>query len=409
VTSRPPVPSAPARLAACLWSLTVAALAGSLVLGALNLRAGVPDVGTEFAFLVLFGALALAIATVGALVAARRPENAIGWVLVLGGLPLAASGLLEEYAVHALITDPGRLPAGELAASVSEWIFVPPLFAVSALLLLLFPDGRLPSARWRAAPWLTGLGVGAFLAGEALAPGRLSEEPFREVVNPIGLEGAGALLEALALVGLAAMAAAVPVAAWAMIRRLRRARGAERQQLKWVASAAALFAAVCAIGVGAVLAGDELIGPVAIVLTFPAIPIAAGYAILRHRLYDIDLVVNRALVYAALTALLAGAYVALVLLLGQALGPVTRESDLAIALSTLAVAALFRPVRRRVQGFVDRRFYRRKYDAERTLEGFGALLRAETDLEALRAGLTGVVRQTMEPAHVSIWLRERTR
>jgi hypothetical protein len=396
------------RLARSLWALTVASLAASFVLGALNLRSGVPDVGTELGFLVVFGVLTLAIATVGALVAARRPANAIGWVLVVGGLPMAASGVLEEYAVHALVADPGSLPAGDLAASVSDWIFVPPLFVISALLLLLFPDGRLPSARWRPAVWLTGAGAAALVAGEAFAPGRLTEAPFQEVTNPIGIAGAGSLTGALTLIGLAGMAAGVPVGAIAMVRRLRRARGAERQQLKWVASAAALFAVVCLIGVGAILAGDDFVSPTLIVLTFPGIPIAAGYAILRHRLFDIDLVINRALVYGALTALLAAAYLGSALLLGLALAPLTSGSDLAIALSTLAVAALFGPARRRVQAAVDRRFYRRKYDAERTLERFAARLRAETDLDALRLELTALVRETMQPAHVSLWVREQT-
>ena len=189
-----------------------------------------------------------------------------------------------------------------------------------------------------------------------------------------------------------------------MVVRLRRSRGEERRQLKWVASAAALFAAVCLVTAATVEQETGDVGQIAVLLAYSAIPVSAGYAILRHRLYDIDLVVNRALVYGTLTATLAGAYLGLVLLLGVALSPLTERSDLATALSTLAVAALFRPARSRVQALVDRRFYRRKYDAARTLERFGARLRAETDLDALPGELTGVVRETMQPAQVSLWL-----
>jgi hypothetical protein len=210
--------------------------------------------------------------------------------------------------------------------------------------------------------------------------------------------------EVLWIVGLAGTAVAIPIAAAAMIARLRRARGVERQQVKWVATAASIFAAGVLGTMVGVAAGHVDVAAL-MILTFPLIPAAAGVAILRHRLYDIDLVINRALVYGALTALLAATYVGLALLLGLALEPITGGSDLSIALSTLAVAALVRPARRRVQTLVDRRFYRRKYDAQRTLERFAARLRAETDLEALRAELTAVAQETMQPAHVSLWLR----
>ena len=404
-----PLTRPPAALAAwALWWLTVAILVAALVFALLNTSATVPDRAGSLTFLIVFSALTLVIVTVGALVASRRPGNPVGWVLVGGPVPMALSSLFEEYAVHALFTETGALPGGAVLASLSEWMFVPPLFLIPALLLLLFPDGRLPGRRWRPAGWLAVTGGALFAVGTALAPGHLSDTPFDRVTNPLGVEGAEAVLGALAAVGIIALAASVPLGAAAMIVRLRRSHGLERQQLKWLSAASGLFALSCVVGVAAFVAGND-VGPVLVVLTFPAIPIAAGYAILRHRLYDIDLVINRALVYGALTAILAGAYLGLVLLLGLALAPLTSQSDLAIALSTLAVAALFQPVRRRVQTLVDRRFYRHKYDAARTLERFGARLRSETDLDALRSALTGVVRETMQPAHVSLWLREGAR
>ena len=408
MTARP-LNRPPAALAAwALWWLTVAILVAALVFALLNTSATVPDRAGSLTFLIVFSALTLVIVTVGALVASRRPGNPVGWVLVGGPVPMALSSLFEEYAVHALFIETGALPGGAVLASLSEWMFVPPLFLIPALLLLLFPDGRLPGRRWRPAGWLAVTGGALFAVGTALAPGHLSDTPFDRVTNPLGVEGAEAVLGALAAVGIIALAASVPLGAAAMIVRLRRSHGLERQQLKWLSAASGLFALSCVVGVAAFVAGND-VGPVLVVLTFPAIPIAAGYAILRHRLYDIDVVINRALVYGALTAILAGAYLGLVLLLGLALAPLTSQSDLAIALSTLAVAALFQPVRRRVQTLVDRRFYRRKYDAARTLERFGARLRSETDLDALRSALTGVVRETMQPAHVSLWLREGAR
>jgi hypothetical protein len=248
------------------------------------------------------------------------------------------------------------------------------------------------------------LAAAAATVDAALGP-TLDDAPFAGVANPLPVDVPEAALAPLSWVGWPGMILGLILAAVAMIRRLRRSRGVERQQLKWIATAAALLPAASLAGVASFYSGYDELGGIVVTLAFIPIPIAAGYAILRHRLYDVDLVINRALVYGTLTAILAGAYVGLVLLLGLALAPLTRQSDLAIALSTLAVAALFQPVRRRVQTLVDRRFFRHKYDAARTLERFGARLRSETDLDALRAELTGVVRETMQPAHVSLWLR----
>ena len=398
--------SAAWRTAWGIWAVTLAAGAGELVFSVLNRDTDTPggtDVGVPVQ-VVLTVAL-LAVVTIGALVCARQPRNPVGWILVACVGPLALTGLAETYAVHALYTDPGGLPGGEAVAWAGSWLYIPCFLAMPALLFLLFPNGRLPGPRWRIVAWLVVLAAASATIDSALAP-ELEDAPFIGVDNPLPLDVPEAALAPLSWFGWPGMMLGLILAAVAMIRRLRRSRGLERQQLKWIAAAAAILPPASLVGVASYYGGYDEFGGILVTLAFVPIPLAAGYAILRHRLYDIDLVINRALVYGSLTAILAGAYLGLVLLLGLALGPLTSESDLAIALSTLAVAALFQPARRRVQTLVDRRFYRHKYDAARTLERFGARLRSETDLDALRGELTGVVRDTMQPAHVSLWLRE---
>ena len=391
------------RLAWGVWALAVALYGAALLLAALNRDDHTREEGS-FVFLLLFGLAAVAMGAIGALVAARRPGNAVGWILVVGSAVVALTGFAEEWAIHTLFDAPGALPWGIEMAWLTQWTFIPALVQVPALLLLLFPDGRLPGPRWRPALWLAVATTVTLAVASALAPGYGGYDQFEGVPGPFGLEGAREAGELLSAVGFAGTAVAIPIAAAAMIVRLRRSRGVERLQLKWIASASAIFALAVVAAVAGLATGQEWVA-VFMILSFPLIPLSAGVAVLRHRLYDIDLVINRALVYGSLTALLAASYVGLVLLLGAALSPVTSGSDLAIALSTLAVAALFRPIRGRVQTLVDRRFYRHRYDAARTLERFASRLRAETDLEALRAELLGVVRESMAPAHVSLWLK----
>jgi hypothetical protein len=395
-----------ARLAWSICAVIVASIAGLVVLSVLNRDTDIPGGSdADVLYNLALGAALVAVAPVGALVCSRRPGNPVGWILLGAAGPLALSGLANEYGVHALYTDPGGLPGGEAAAWLSEWVYIPSLLAMPALLFLLFPNGRLPGPRWRPVAWLVVLAAAAATVDAALGP-TLDDAPFAGIANPLPFDVPDAALAPLSWVGWPGMTLGLILAGVAMISRLRRSRGVERQQLKWIATAAALLPLATLAGVATFYAGYSGLGGALVTLAFVPIPVAAGYAVLRHRLYDIDLVINRALVYGTLTAILAGAYVGLVLLLGVALAPLTNQSDLAIALSTLAVAALFQPVRRRVQTLVDRRFFRHKYDAARTLERFGARLRAETDLDALRAELTGVVQETMQPAHVSLWLRE---
>jgi hypothetical protein len=255
--------------------------------------------------------------------------------------------------------------------------------------------------------WLALTGIGLIVVGYALRPGPL-DDPFDSVSNPLGV-GSFDLMDALTGFGWMFMAASVALAALAMSRRLRRSHGLERQQLKWLALAAAIAGAAIVADAFSYFAGvDGIEQPrqVVLALGFCVFPVAAGAAILRYRLYDIDVVINRALVYAALTAVLAAAYVASVLLLQVLLSP---SSGFAVAGSTLAVAALFGPARRRIQELVDRRFYRRKYDVQQTLESFSARLRDEVDLDALSAELHAIVMNTMQPSHASLWIRETAR
>jgi hypothetical protein len=355
----------------------------------------------------IFGTALLTFPTVGALVASRRPENSIGWIFAGLGVTFAIAAFAGEYAVYALLTEPGSLPAGEAMAWLQSWLFLAPLILAGTLLLLLFPNGHLPSRRWLPVLWFALVGIALGLIGEMFTPHVL--EGFESVENPYAVGGAGAenVLEWVANVAFIVMFGAIVASAVSLVVRFRRARGLERQQLKWVASAAGLVGVAFASGpllfwwLGDV--GDAGWEPF-LLFSVAAIPVAAGIAILRYRLYEIDRIVNRAVVYGAATAGLAGLYFGLVVALQQIFSSFAGGSDLAIAGSTLAVAALFRPARRWIQGLVDRRFYRHRYDAQRTLDAFAARLREEVDLAQLGSELRSVVAETMQPAHVSLWI-----
>ena len=395
---------AAARLGWSLWAICVVLTLASLVLAAIDWRVPVAGSGsisnTVYAFLEVGF---LAFPTVGALVAARYPGNSIGWIFCAVGVTVTASGFAQEYGVRALIADPGSLPLGVEMAWLSEWLFLPGLILAGTLLLLLFPDGRLPSPRWRPVSWLAGVAIVALSLSSALEPGPLPEDPFKFVQNPFGVEGVKTLIGTLAVFWFVMMAVGV-AAAFALARRFRRARAEERAQLKWFALAGALLVASIVLSAITFKYAAE-IGQVLILIAAISIPVTAGVAILKYRLYEIDLIIRRTLVYGALSALLAGLYFGIVLALQQAFSPITQGLELAVAGSTLAVAALFRPARRRIQDIVDRRFYRSKVDAARTLEAFSARLRREIDLEALSGALRSAVDETMRPAHASLWLR----
>jgi len=384
------------RLAWTLCALTWLAILAAWILGLLSGSEARPEEQRSLSEIFLGGAADLIFATIGALVTVRHPRNAVGWISCVAALAMALSLFTGEWAFHALLAQPGSLPAGETMAWLTEWIWIPTMMVVNTL-LLLFPNGGLPSPRWRPLPWLAGVGMTGVALHEAFSPGRLDYFPLE---NPFALGGTGgdvaaALAVSFALVNIAAVASAASLAV-----RLGQASGDERQQLKWLASG------------GVVLVVGILASNLAVDSDLPAfaglvaVAVAVGVGVLKYRLYEIDVVINRTLVYGALTMSLAAVYVGSVLLLQLALDSFTKGSALPVAASTLAVAGLFRPARGRIQGAVDRRFYRRKYDAARTLEGFGGRLRDEIELDALGSELRKVVRETMAPAHVSLWLRD---
>jgi hypothetical protein len=338
-------------------------------------------------------------ATVGALVFARVPRNPIGWIFLGVGLLAGLNALLAGYADSALLAGAGSKRLGEVSADATRWLWAPVSLIPVTFGLFLFPDGRLPSRRLRALPWLAGVGIVALSAFVGLSS---ADEGWRAGGDAQADEHTGAGLVVLGVLSTAVVPALIGSVA-AVILRFRRSSGEERQQLKWLTYGGSIAAVVLFVA-GTAFDGKAGTGVVE-AAALASIPLWIGIAILRYRLYDIDVVINRTLVYGALTATLALAYLGGVLLLQLALRPLTESSDLAIAGSTLGVAALFRPARSRIQAMVDRRFYRRRYDAQRTLEAFSTRLRDQVDLGALNSELSAVVRETLQPAHLSLWLR----
>jgi hypothetical protein len=342
-------------------------------------------------------------------IAPRTPsDNPIGWLFCAVGLLFAVTHFTAEYAIYTLLAAPGsQLAGGEAAAWLTSWLWVPQLGSV-VLVVLLFPDSRLPSRGWRWFAWLSVLLVltGALLC--ALSPGpTIALGPIN---SPLGVESlpndAYKSVERV-------MNALIFVAVVSLIIRLRRARELERQQIKWFVYATVLMISggILTYPVSEVIGSVWLrwISFVPFIVGVISIPISMGIAILRYRLYDIDVLINRTVVYGTLTATLVALYFGgIVLLQGLFVALTGEQSTLAVVASTLLIAALFTPLRRRIQSFIDRSFYRRKYDAVKTLEAFSAKLRNETDLEALSDDLVGVVAETMQPAHVSLWLRCET-
>jgi hypothetical protein len=364
----------------------VGVLVAPFLLVRASVRFTVVDVASSAAFITvfaLFGGL-------GMLLATRRPDNPIGPLFAFAGAFMTAGSLLGVYAEAGL---PGRI----WALWLSEWV---PFLAIPLvpLILLLFPDGNLLSPRWRLVAWSAALSAPWLALGTAITPGDIADTG---VVNPLGVEaiaseelleegGVGWLLLLLAFVG----------SAVSLVLRFRRSRGLQRQQMKGLALAALLLG-------GAWVAVSSLwttLGEAVYLVLIPgfaALPVATALAILRYRLYDIDRIINRTLVYGAVTTMLGAAYAVIVTVAGTVL----QGSDVVTAAATLTVAALFQPLRRRTQGFIDRHFYRRKYDAAKTVDSFSSRLRDEVDLETMRADLLSVVQETMQPRRVSLWLK----
>jgi hypothetical protein len=404
-------------LAWALCGLTVTVAVAIAVLAVVDPNAGGPEhvgpsgptaqdkaEGGYVPYAVLTAIVFSAFALVGAIVAVRRPRNPVGWFFGAGAFLWALGVLSSGLYWHMAFGRPDPPAAADYVAWLGTWSFLPAFTLLLALVPLLFPTGAAIGPRWRVVGWTAAVAGGLATLSNAFAPGPLDTADFPWVDNPFGIEGLG--LGTLADVSFVAVGAAALAGLASLVVRYRRARGIERLQLRWVAAAGCLLV-VGAVG-GEVASGwlGSGAGWAAILVGLLLLAIAVAVALLRYRLYDIDVVINRTLVYGALTATLAATYVGLVLLLQLLLSP---GSDLAIAGSTLAVAALFHSARTRIQAAVDRRFYRRRYDVARTLERFGARLRDEVDLDALGAELRWVVAETMQPDHVSLWIREPSR
>jgi hypothetical protein len=389
-------------LAWSLWALSLALTALSLLLLILNLSHPDVPVYSFWAENVLFS---IGYSTVGAVIVPRMsPKNPIGWLFCAIGLLWAVIHFIGAYAIYSLLAAPGSLPAGELASWLYTWPWVLGLGLI-VFLSLLFPNGRLPSARWR---WFARISAILTLVGMALAafsPGPIVVG-LPAIHNPLGIEGLPNAYKSVQVL----MLVLIGISVVSLVVRRVYARGVERQQTKWFTYAAAVAAS------GAILKfiiSEPLelvwLGGVAyalVLIGLASMPIAMGIAITRYRLYEIDLIINRTLVYVSLTVTLVALYFGGIVVLQRAFVILTgQQSTLAVVASTLLIAALFTPLRRRIQSFIDRHFYRSKYDARKTLEAFSATLRDETDLEALNSELVGVVRETMQPAHVSLWLR----
>lgn len=367
---------------------------------------------------IFYDLVLLAFVTVGAFVASHRPGNPIGWIICLAALIWVLSDFALEYAVYALITAPGSLPLGVFVGLLGTVGRGFAWFPILTFLLLLFPNGHLPSSRWRPLAWL--------ISGLLLAypftllfdptPFVNSDQRLAAVHNPLGIPGTGALfdhLNTLVTVGLFASAIACIIS---VIIRFRQAKGDERQQLKWLAYGTFLSLLIIVFIVIVMFTNVNAGFAPSVLFYLPVliISISAGIAIMRYRLYNIDILINRSLVYGSLTVMLALVYFVSVFALQALLSVFTRhfssttQTPVVIVASTLTIAALFQPLRRRIQIIIDRRFYRRKYDAAKIVEAFSATLRNEVDLNQLREHLISVVQETMQPAHVSLWLRPPT-
>ncbi len=375
--------------ATCALSLTLTAI--NFLLIALNVSLNTP----AYFFWPDLTSIAVGYSVIGAIIASRLPKHPIGWICCAIGLIAAVDHFAGEYAVYALLALPHPLPGGEAMLWLQGWFWM--LFiGLIVFLLLLFPTGRLPGTRWRPFAWVSGAVISAGVV-------------WSSVISPavdLNAPPSPVQLSVLLLGG---------VAAASLVVGRRGVSGVERQQIKWLLYVGPIMFVASGLHIGfyyfwlpegswGLWASDLLV-----IVGGLSVPIAIGVAILRYRLYEIDLIINRTLVYGSLTVLLVALYFGGIVVLQRVFVTLTgQQSTLAVVASTLLIAAMFTPLRRRIQSFIDRRFYRRKYDARKTLETFSAQLRNETDLDALSDDLVGVVRETMQPAHVSLWLRPDT-
>ena len=388
-----------------LCGLSFLGVAATVWLDQLLRQAGRPEFVNIGAGAVPLGGATVIAAVVGAVIASRQPRHPVGWLLVAMGLSLSLSGVLSDYRWYGLVARPGSLPAAGYLAGLANGINIV-YVSCAGFILLLTPTGSLPSRRWRWWARVAAAAAVVFVLGEVFSTQPLYPE-YPEVGSPIGVPAlAEPPLDAVVpLTGLVVLLALV-AGAWSLVGRFRRARGVEREQLRWLAWGATLAATMLALAVAELVwHGDTALWQAAIGACLISLLLATGAAVLRYRLYDIDRILSRTLAYALLSLLLGAGYVSVVLGLGRLLPP--ESSSLVVAAATLAVAAAFQPLRRRVQAVVDRRFNRRRYDATRTVEHFAARLRDQVDLDALHSELLAVVDQTMQPTQASLWLRSQ--
>jgi hypothetical protein len=400
------------RAAWLAWSLVVLSVA-LLVAGIAFSRAAIstaPDLPfggeTNDASVVANLITLLTFSVVGAIIASRHPRNTIGWLFCSVGVTIGLNSFAGDYAEYWLASGSSIKSLAETAAWFSSWAWILLTYVPTSFVLLLFPDGRLPSPRWRPVAWGAALGIAGVVVGYALKAGPL--EDFPQIANPYGVDAP--IVGMVGLAGSIVAASSLVASAVSLIVRMRHTGSEQRQQIKWLAyGGTVVVGTICVSGlinlwnapVGILVSNVALLG----------LPVFTGIAIVKHHLYDIDLLINRTLVYGSLTTMLVAVYVGGIVLSQRVFVGLTGQEELpqlAIVASTLMIAALFAPLRRRIQSFIDRRFYRRKYDSRKTLEAFAARLRDETDLEALNNELVGVVRETMQPEHVTLWLRPDT-
>jgi hypothetical protein len=379
--------------------VSAACTIGAWIILAISFTMPAPNTWGFRAFASIF---AVTFTWVGAALAWRRPRNAVSWILLEVGAASATQALLAEYALFGIVGRSAPLPGAVLSGWVVSWVWLDELALVAVILLLIFPDGHFVSPRWRVFAWLGGASamVGAmalaFNSGPIMNNAAFADNPFALFTDP----DTNLFFRSMVGVGAAGVGAAA-----SLFVRYRRSSGVERQQLKWLAFEAVVLAV--AVLVGAFDQNDKwasvfLIGAVALA------PVMVGIAVLRYRLYDIDVLINRALVYGATTAAIAVTFFGGIVVLQAALRPLIGGSEVAVAASTLVCFALFQPIRRRVRSTVDRRFYRARYDAVRTLDAFASRLAGEVDLDAVGSELAEAVTEAVRPTHVSLWLRDRT-
>ena len=391
-------------LAWSIWVLSLALTAAGLAL--LLATRSTPFPSGAWGFRGFTAIFTVTFSTVGWLIARRHPQNPIGWLFGAIGLLFGLQLVGQEYAVYAILAQPGSLPGGEFMAWVQNWIWIPGFLPI-CYIFLLFPNGRLVSQRWRIVAWLIAPSVSLGIVVVALAPGRLGNFPV--IDNPFAVSGFPRETDVFFLWAMPFLGLFV-ASAISLMLRFRRATGEERQQLKWLAYAAAFLPLSLVPASFIPAAGFAVIAEVGQGLAIAAaasIPVAIGIAILKYRLYDIDLIINRTLVYGGLTIASATVYFASVAVLQAGFRAITgQDSPLAVVLSTLALAALFSPLRVRIQSAIDRRFYRSKYDASRILSAFGANVRDEVEVGKLSASLMEAAVQAMQPTTLSLWLRD---